>query len=102
MKRVPVLTFSIALFLLFGILAGSAIAGGIVTINHDTTEEGSQSGVNTEYIMVRFQDPPLASYEGSIHGLKQTKPEEGKLILTSTAAQAYSRRLDDAHASYRS
>jgi minor extracellular serine protease Vpr len=81
-------------------LVGVALAAGAGP-RRDFTEVPGVPTQN-EYILVRFQDPPAASYEGGIPGLERTRPERGRFDPTSPAAQAYLRHLDEQHAAYRS
>lgn len=55
-----------------------------------------------DYVMVKLNDPPTASYMGGISGLARTKPQPGrKLGLNSNAARAYGRHLADRRQNYR-
>ena len=69
---------------------------------HDFTEEAAQTEVSREYIVIKFRNPPAASYEGGIPGLERTKPLRGRFDPSSPAAQAYLKHLENEHANYRS
>lgn len=81
-------------------MVGVALAAGAGPRRDFTEVPGVPT--QTEYIMVRLQDRPAASYEGGIPGLERTKPERGRFDPTSPAAQAYLKHLDEQHADYRS
>jgi minor extracellular serine protease Vpr len=59
------------------------------------------AGVSTDYIIVQFQDPPAASYEGGLAGLERTKPLKGKFNAKTPAARAYLAHLDKVHGNYK-
>jgi minor extracellular serine protease Vpr len=81
-------------------LAGSTMAGDRA-VQHDFTEPTSRPPVTTGYIMIQFQSPPVASYEGGIGALEATRPERGTLNLGTPAVQAYVLDLQRQHALYR-
>lgn len=55
---------------------------------------GVMSDGTDDYAFVRFSDPPIASYEGSIGGFAATKPQKGqKLDLNAPTARKYGERL---------
>lgn len=95
------LALSVVVLLVITVVAGTALATGL-EVRRDFTEAPAPAAVTREYIMIKFQDPPAASYEGGIPGLERTKPLRGKFDLTSPAAQAYLKHLDNVHANYRS
>lgn len=63
----------------------------------------SQTTKQTEYVIVTFQDPPAATYDGTISGYPATRPAPGKkLNVAAPAVQNYLRRLSQGHANFRS
>jgi minor extracellular serine protease Vpr len=87
------------LLLASAILAPAAFAGGGADDSNAATDRPQ---VATDYIMIKFQDPPAACYEGGLPGLARTKPLTGKFNRQSRAARAYFRHLGATHANYRS
>jgi minor extracellular serine protease Vpr len=100
MKR-KILYVLLAAMLVFTSTALAQSSGPAGLGRHDYTE-AAQADFTTEYIMVKFKDPPAASYEGGIPGLERTKPLRGKFDPNSPAAQAYLKHLENEHANYRS
>ena len=91
---------SIAMLLAFACWIGKIHAAGNATVD-DSPAVSAVPDVSTDYIIVKLQDPALASYEGGVTGLGRTKPRHGKLDLSSAPAQAYLRYLERAHGQYR-
>ncbi len=57
--------------------------------------------VATDYIILKFGDAPLASYDGGLEGLPRTRPLSGRLDLASAASDAYLQHLTVQHEIYR-
>src|SRR6516225_1009819 len=68
----------------------------------DSTSQ-SRTPTQTEYVIVSFQDAPVATYDGTIPGYAATRPAKGqKLKVAAPAVQNYLRRLNQGHANFRS
>lgn len=78
------------------VLAGATLAHAAIV---DRTE-ATQPAVSSDYIVVQFQDPAAASYEGGITGLERTKPLKGKFNAKTPAARAYLAHLGKIHGNY--
>ncbi len=102
MKRLSVLRLSVQVMVLLVTTtwAGTVYAGGNVT-ETDADVPAAQAGFTTDYIMIKFNDPPAASYEGGVPGYASSKPLRGKFDPNSRASQAYLRYLSNVHANYR-
>ncbi len=94
LRRIAVL-LAAAVFLAASILPAGA--GG------RATDAPPAAQVESDYVIVKLADPPVASYEGGIPGYARTKPLPGrKLNLNAPAARAYGRYLGDRRANFRS
>lgn len=81
------------------LLAASVIPAGAGGKATDAPAAGQASH---DFVMVRLMDFATASYPGSISGLERTKPFPGrKLDLSSSAARAYGRFLNDKRQNYK-
>jgi minor extracellular serine protease Vpr len=68
----------------------------------DYTEQTLEA-TQTEYAIVTFKSPPVASYTGDIPGLARTKPQRSERLDENTpAVRAYLRHLENEHANFRS
>src|ERR1043166_1547671 len=72
--------FFIAMLLVFACWAAKVHAGGNVAID-DSPAVAPAADFSTDYILVKLQDAPLASYEGGVNGIGRTKPLNGKFNL---------------------
>jgi minor extracellular serine protease Vpr len=92
-RRLCVVVSAIALIAASILPAG---AGG------KATDAPAAARPETDYVMVRLADSPMASYMGTIPGLERTKPLPGqKLNPGSSAARAYGRYLNDRRQNYK-
>lgn len=90
------LTVSTAMFLLCATSTLAQFAQTDATSQPSTLEQ-------TEYVIVTFQDPAAAIYDGGIPGFPATRPALGKkLRVAAPAVQNYLRRLNQGHANFRS
>ena len=81
--------FVLPVSLLILLLAWVPAQGVVRTSDAPTGSDSSE-----DYAFVRFNDPPLASYDGSIQGFASTKPGKGeKLNVNTPAARKYGNRL---------
>ncbi|WP_199614184.1 S8 family peptidase [Paenibacillus alkalitolerans] len=72
---------------------------GMVNVTDEPQPAGQQ---DAEYAYVRFSDPPIASYDGTVNGYEKTKPSKGqKINLTSPAAKKYGNRLEAQRDNYK-
>lgn len=86
-------------FTVTGLIAVSMLPAGA---GGRTTDAPAPAQGEHDYVMVKLNDPPTASYMGGISGLARTKPQPGrKLGLNSNAARAYGRHLADRRQNYR-
>lgn len=85
MRRVTGLLLALVM-----VLAAAIQAQGVVAPRSDSfMSDGAD-----EYAFVRFSDPPIASYEGTVRGYAATKPAKGrKLDVNDPAARKYGERL---------
>ena len=73
---------------------------GLVAASPQGNAKGQQT---TDYVLVRFNDAPVADYTGGIPGYVATRPGNGhKLDLSSAATVHYEAYLGNEHANYRS
>ncbi len=68
----------------------------------DYIQHRLQLATASDYVILQFQDSPLASYDGGIEGLPQTRPLSGRLKLANDASDAYLRHLASQREDYRS
>ena len=86
--------------LLFSLVASAVgeLWGQDIEANSDAALSSSDSG----YLIVQFQDPPIAAYTGGIPAIRGTQPALGsRLDLNSPAAQAYSAYLGRKRQNYK-
>ncbi len=102
MKRTSAIIVSsfIVTLLLLACWTGKARAQ-VNAAQADSPPVATIAEVSTDYIIVKFKDPPAASYQGGINGIGRTKPLKSKFDPGSGPARAYLRYLDNAHGNYR-
>jgi minor extracellular serine protease Vpr len=90
---------AIALTAALSLVGTSVLAAPDQQGPRDRTET-SPPAATADVVVVTFQDPPAASYEGGLPGLARTKPEQGKLDPRSSEVRAYRAHLGGVHADF--
>ncbi len=95
-RAVARITVWTVLLMLIGTLVVPAGAGGRATDLPATAQRAH------DYVTVRLNDPPIASYAGGIRNIPRTRPSAGrKLDLSSTPARQYAAYLADRRQDYK-
>lgn len=92
-------------FLLTILTAALVVYATSALAQYAQTDASSQALTRkqTEYVIITFQDPAAAVYDGGLPGFPATRPSQGKkLLVAAPAVQNYLRRLNQGHANFRS